>query len=56
VLKTIAFPGFATIYRTFFPGYRRYSCEFNAALTPMFFSWLVGPAKVEEGEVVNMRT
>lgn len=55
VLKTIAFPGFSSIFRAFFPGTSRSACEFNAAITPLFFSWLVGPAKVEKRELLTSR-
>lgn len=55
VLKSIAFPGFAPIFRTLFPGDSQAACEFNAAVTPIFFSWLVGPARVEEGPIITRR-
>ena len=56
VLRSIAFPGFSSIFRTLFPGTSRFACEFNAKVTPVFFSWLVGPAKVETSEMRNPKT
>jgi hypothetical protein len=56
VLRGIAFPGFRAIFRTLFPGDARFSAEINAAVTPLFFTWLVGPAMVEPAEVVNPQT
>lgn len=53
VLRSIAFPGFSSLFRTLFPGSSRLACEFNARVTPIFFSWLVGPAKVETSEMLN---
>lgn len=55
VLKSVAFPGFQYLFRTLFPGSSRAACELNAQITPIFFSWLVGPATVEEGEVLTSR-
>lgn len=56
VLRSIAFPGFSSIFRTLFPGTSRLACEFNAKVTPVFFSWLVGPAVVETSEMLNPKT
>lgn len=56
VLRSIAFPGFSSIFRTLFPGTSRFACEFNAKVTPVFFSWLVGPAVVETSEMRNPKT
>lgn len=99
VLRSIAFPGFSSIFRTLFPvrirgvsffillsfvgvclcvtkahlsrssihsfppllssffqGTSRFACEFNAKVTPVFFSWLVGPAVVEETEMIDPKT
>jgi len=56
VLRSIAFPGFSSIFRTLFPGTLRFACEFNAKVTPVFFSWLVGPAVVEASEMRNPKT
>jgi len=56
VLDGLLPPGGKSLYRLLFPGDRKYACELNARITPIFFSWLVGPAEVqpvtrEDGQV-----
>lgn len=44
------FPAVPPWFRRLFP-YSRWGAELNARITPAFFTWLVGPATVEAGEV-----
>ena len=44
------FPAVPPWFRRLFP-YSKWGAELNARITPAFFTWLVGPAKVESGEV-----
>lgn len=44
------FPSVPAWFRKAFP-YSKWGAELNARITPAFFSWLVGPASVEEGIV-----
>lgn len=48
------FPKVAPWFRKLFP-YSSWGAEANARITPAFFSWLVGPAKVREEKVVDFR-
>ena len=48
------FPRVAPWFRRLFP-YTPRGAELNAQITPAFFGWLVGPAKVQKEEIVDFR-
>jgi hypothetical protein len=49
------FPRVPPFFRRLFP-YSKWGAELNAAITPAFFSWLVGPMAQVEVEVTDPRT
>ena len=48
------FPRVAPWFRRLFP-YSKWGAELNARITPAFFGWLVGPAKVKTKKIVDFR-